>query len=708
MNERGFTLIELIGTIIIVGLMVLIIVPTVNKVIKSSQIFSDKQLDDNLIIAAKSWVSDHKAELPKINGWSYNIQLSKLKEEGYLDNELKKPSTGEDYGDRCIQITNISKVPKPIYQYTLADTICKMPIVDFSMTLKGKTADHPDLESGMWTNQNVTLYAINESGRSISGNNYSYEWYLNNDSVADKITKSNERLIKVAGNSSGIFNYRVKMNTGTSITQASNEYNVRIDKKAPTISATFAKYQNVVTLSFSDNGDSGLKAGQTIYYGFSTSRSDVPTNYYNIDASNASGDQTVSVVLSGDRIKKLATERYYLWIKEGFSDVAGNKAQNINLGRLPIDNTNPNVPTVNLYKWVNNSTTPSSESGLSGYSNDTWYNGKVFTKAISNDTGTVQSGISYYQYVTTGQTSNQTVNSQTRNIEDEGVSYIKYRVCDVAGNCSDFSENKIIKLDRTPPKCTASGGGTNWQRTNVTLTGTCSDPNASNGAAGSQCKQATYTKSITSTINNTNYTFQTAYDNANNSVSCVTSIRADDCTKYTEKVTSSTSCTKKCGSGTKTDTYTRYSSAGSGFTCGTWNKPNVACNTQGCCSSVRYVDGSSCTKSCGGGTKNRIAYSNYDGSRCSANDLSSGGSSCNTHACETWVYTCRVGYTCIHGWAGFDCSWVVGHRTAFTVNGSSNGFYYITGGAGHEGHWVKMGCVSTDYNAGDCVDSCSG
>ena len=62
------------------------------------------------------------------------------------------------------------------------------------------------------------------------------------------------------------------------------------------------------------------------------------------------------------------------------------------------------------------------------------------------------------------------------------------------------------------------------------------------------------------------------------------------------------------------------------------------CNKQDCCSSVYYENGSSCTASCGGGTRNRLAYSNYNHQRCEQHDLSSGGSACNTGSCCDSVY----------------------------------------------------------------------
>ena len=59
MNKKGFTLIELIGVIVLISLMVLIIIPTVDKVIKQGQEVANQQLESNILLAAQNWASDH-------------------------------------------------------------------------------------------------------------------------------------------------------------------------------------------------------------------------------------------------------------------------------------------------------------------------------------------------------------------------------------------------------------------------------------------------------------------------------------------------------------------------------------------------------------------------------------------------------------------------------------------------------------------------
>ena len=105
------------------------------------------------------------------------------------------------------------------------------------------------------------------------------------------------------------------------------------------------------------------------------------------------------------------------------------------------------------------------------------------------------------------------------------------------------------------------------------------------------------------------------------------------------KYSDSESCSKKCGGGTYGQSaYSKYDSS---IRCPSRDKKTGGskCNTQSCCDDVTYKDGDKCSKTCGGGTHNKLAYSKTDGSRCPSKDTSSGGSSCNTQSCcEKFTY----------------------------------------------------------------------
>lgn len=222
-----------------------------------------------------------------------------------------------------------------------------------------------------------------------------------------------------------------------------------------------------------------------------------------VSISGTSGSQNVS--LSGEGYRKA-----YYEVK----DQAGNTSR-INI-TAPIDRTAPVSPSINMYKWTSNSTRPTSTSGLTSYTNNTWSNRNVYTTA-SGSTDTI-SGLNSYQYTTTGKTANATNETgQTRSIEAEGISTIKYRACDKAGNCSAYTTEKTIKLDKTAPTCGSNTGSTTWTNANRTVTVNCSD-------SASGCTQSTFSQTYST---DTKTSPIKIIDKAGNTNSCPVNVYVD-------------------------------------------------------------------------------------------------------------------------------------------------------------------------------------
>ena len=254
-------------------------------------------------------------------------------------------------------------------------------------------------------------------------------------------------------------------------------------------------------------------------------------------------------------------------------------------------------------------------------------------------------------------------------------------VYDYAGNKSDeCPKNAEINIDIDPPTCsakatrnTADGAAYNgeWTTNNVVLSGICSD------TGGSECAVSpslTYKNDIDSNV----YFNESVVDKAGNKTPCNTyqvikidktkptgtcritgGYTSDDDNSYTIEVTSSSDPkTNNAASGVKTVKYWRSGDNAYGsnttlnLSCGSSGKKEgwiqvidnvgnesdqIKCegsvDVPACCSKVTYKDGSTCSKKCDTGTFNQIAYSQFDGTRCAANDLSSGGSQCNPQEC---------------------------------------------------------------------------
>lgn len=130
MKNKGFTLAELLGVIIIIALLSLITVPTVsNSLQKYKSRICETQLDQ-IIAAAKNWGQDNLSLLPSeaCNGSNENkckkfVTLRDLIKMNYLDSDIKNPLNKEKYNLDNTKIY-VSKRGKKFY-YELDETTKK-------------------------------------------------------------------------------------------------------------------------------------------------------------------------------------------------------------------------------------------------------------------------------------------------------------------------------------------------------------------------------------------------------------------------------------------------------------------------------------------------------------------------------------------------------------------------------------------------------
>lgn len=93
MKKYGFTLIELLAVLTILGLLALLIAPTVfNTINKFKEDAYEKQIL-TIESAAGDFTSDYLKQLPGSFGDTIYITLGDLKAEGYLDKDIKHPKT---------------------------------------------------------------------------------------------------------------------------------------------------------------------------------------------------------------------------------------------------------------------------------------------------------------------------------------------------------------------------------------------------------------------------------------------------------------------------------------------------------------------------------------------------------------------------------------------------------------------------------------
>ena len=120
-NKKGFTLVELIGVVILIGLIALIAIPSVDYVIKKTKDNAYDRTKDTLKDGLRNWVTDNK-ELIYEDGEEIIVTLSDLKEQGYIEYDIKNPKTSICLANTMqFKITRVKDNEKDTYEYEFID-----------------------------------------------------------------------------------------------------------------------------------------------------------------------------------------------------------------------------------------------------------------------------------------------------------------------------------------------------------------------------------------------------------------------------------------------------------------------------------------------------------------------------------------------------------------------------------------------------------
>ncbi|MBO5095315.1 MAG: prepilin-type N-terminal cleavage/methylation domain-containing protein [Bacilli bacterium] len=97
--KKGFTLIEVLTVIILIGVIGLIAFPAVNSMIKEARenLYNDQM--EEIKLAAEKWSYNNIDLLPNNDNESITITLLELKRGGYLPLDIKNPKTDEPFSN---------------------------------------------------------------------------------------------------------------------------------------------------------------------------------------------------------------------------------------------------------------------------------------------------------------------------------------------------------------------------------------------------------------------------------------------------------------------------------------------------------------------------------------------------------------------------------------------------------------------------------
>lgn len=108
-NRRGFTLVEIIVTVAILGILTTVAVVSVSNLTKKARAEKDTQNANTLKMAAESYTQANKEYLPKLVGEWTTINISELRQSNYIKEEIKDQNDKSCMSESYVDVTKVSK-----------------------------------------------------------------------------------------------------------------------------------------------------------------------------------------------------------------------------------------------------------------------------------------------------------------------------------------------------------------------------------------------------------------------------------------------------------------------------------------------------------------------------------------------------------------------------------------------------------------------
>ncbi len=446
-REKGFTLVELLATIIILGLLSAVIYVSVTSILNRGNDSYYASQEDMLILAGREYYADHRSELPDNTGDTSNVTLETLIDQNYIDPIKDRNENDCDFENSGVTVQKITERDYQYYgilvcngdNYT-TDADEANPTIKFN---PNKESSQNPINVTMSVTDNVEVasvrYVITKDGETYQDSGYqAYNGDIN-------ITLTDLGLYEITG-------YAIDT-SGNMTSRNSGKYSI---------------YRGI------DCSEVVFDSSKTASNENITVKITVPDNTYRWELSEKvnGGDYQVvnSYIGSENQNIEFTTEGTYQ-LRAVVYDEYGNSCESVS-DEYTIDKTAPELSVVlkkkNSLSDLNSS---SNISNLSNYSNNTWYSGYVVLRGSCSD----NAGDCTVSYKVTGASTNTDgfVNGTTRNINAQGTSTVQYVATDEAGNTT--TKSFTIKLDRTKPTVSYNIGGGIYPNSSLKICATAQD-----------------------------------------------------------------------------------------------------------------------------------------------------------------------------------------------------------------------------------------
>ena len=135
MNKKGFTMVELLAVLILLGVLAIIAIPAINSTINSSKEKAKEAQAEIILDAAQSYASEHTELLPKKGITVFNI--SDLIDKNYIDSSDADSIAKTDYASMCVKVRYSTKYNQYQYQITSCDDNLNEDCFEYSISGSG-------------------------------------------------------------------------------------------------------------------------------------------------------------------------------------------------------------------------------------------------------------------------------------------------------------------------------------------------------------------------------------------------------------------------------------------------------------------------------------------------------------------------------------------------------------------------------------------
>ena len=272
MNKKAFTLAEILGVIVVIGLLLVIIAPTIINRINSKEENVEEAANRIIFDAASQYIAENRENFPL--GKRYCISIKDLIEAGKLAAPVKNVKTGENMENTYVVEVSLYSLGDSYYELReTCECDSTLPMIDFKVEPPGAN----------WAQKrNVTiLYPEGGSEFKYKKDNGGWESYSQ----------------AIEFNKNGTLTAQMKYN-GTVIRSKINIS--KIDPNKPKVSlsqntqTSYVKGGKDIIVTIRDE-ESGLRANQRLYYAWTTSTSTPTSGWSSVSMTNKAGEKRTQV-----------------------------------------------------------------------------------------------------------------------------------------------------------------------------------------------------------------------------------------------------------------------------------------------------------------------------------------------------------------------------------------------------------------------------